>query len=107
VNLSRAVLPGFGAAAAKGGSRRRGLLLPLLSSGRRHGGGAVVACSTSSSSTTAGSSSSPPSSSFPAHDGLGSGDPAGDAGRIAVVEFLGAKNFLITGGTGFLAKGDT
>ncbi|CAD6202266.1 unnamed protein product [Miscanthus lutarioriparius] len=106
VNLSRAVLPGFGAAAAaKGGSRRRGLLLPLMSSGRRHGGAAVVACCTSSSSTTAaGSSSRPPSSSFPAHDGLGGGDPPGAAGGIGVAEFLGGKNFLITGGTGFLAK---
>ncbi|XP_066384105.1 fatty acyl-CoA reductase 2, chloroplastic-like [Miscanthus floridulus] len=106
VNLSRAVLPGFGAAAAaKGGSRRRGLLLPLMSSGRRHGGAAVVACCTSSSSTTAaGSSSRPPSSSFPAHDGLGGGDPPGASGGIGVAEFLGGKNFLITGGTGFLAK---
>ncbi|XP_008660506.1 fatty acyl-CoA reductase 2, chloroplastic [Zea mays] len=103
VNLSRAVLPGFGA--AEGSRRRRGLLLPLLSSSSRrlHGGGAVACCSSSSSATAAGSSRPPPPlPSFvdPAH-----GDPPGAAGGgIGVAEFLGAKNFLITGGTGFLAK---
>lgn len=107
MNLSRAVLPGFGA--AEGSRRRRGLLLPLLSSSssrRLHGGGAVACCSSSSSATAAGSSRPPPPlPSFvdPAH-----GDPPGAAGGgIGVAEFLGAKNFLITGGTGFLAKGDT
>ncbi|CAL4912752.1 unnamed protein product [Urochloa decumbens] len=105
VNLSRAVaLPGLA-----GGARRRlhgGVLLlpPPLMSTRRH-----VACC-SSAGGTAGSRPSPPSFPVP---GLAGGDsgagsapsPAPDhAGGIGVAEFLGAKNFLITGGTGFLAK---
>ncbi|RCV46383.1 hypothetical protein SETIT_9G527200v2 [Setaria italica] len=109
VNLSRAVvLHGL----AAGGARRRGhryggggaLLLPPSLLSKR----AAVACC--SSPGTAGSR--PSSSSFPVR-GLG-GDsseagstatsPAGHAGGIGIAEFLGAKNFLITGGTGFLAK---
>ncbi|CAN6285566.1 unnamed protein product [Urochloa humidicola] len=104
VNISRAVaaLPGLA------GARRRrhggALLLPLpLMSTRRH-----VACC-SSSVGTAGSWPPPPSFTGP---GLTGGDPgdvpaasaADHAGGIGIAEFLGAKNFLITGGTGFLAK---
>ncbi|TKV98009.1 hypothetical protein SEVIR_9G532000v4 [Setaria viridis] len=109
VNLSRAVvLHGL----AAGGARRRGhryggggaLLLPPSLLSKR----AAVACC--SSPGTAGSR--PSSSSFPVRglggDSSGAGStatsPAGHAGGIGIAEFLGAKNFLITGGTGFLAK---
>ncbi|KAJ1298626.1 hypothetical protein BS78_01G468300 [Paspalum vaginatum] len=102
VNLSRAVLPGPAKLAARRGPYG-GVLFPSLSSSpsRRHGIG------------------SRPTASFvrPAavHSRLG-GDRPGAAGAgstssvdhqdggIGVAEFLGAKNFLITGGTGFLAK---
>jgi fatty acyl-CoA reductase len=110
VNLSRAVaLHGL---AARRGQRYGGGAAPPLLLSRRHGGSAAVA---------ACCSSSPPlgttPSSFPAVRGLG-GDsssgagsatslPADHPGGIGIAEFLGAKNFLVTGGTGFLAKGDT
>ena len=109
MNLSRAVLFAGGRRGHQHG--RGGLLLPsppsLLS--RRHGNTALAACCCSSRP-------SPSSSSFPAVHGLGgdSGEagstttsPEDHAGGIGVAEFLGAKNFLITGATGFLAKGDT
>lgn len=95
VNLSRAVLPGF-AAAGKGG-RRGVLVIPAVASSftRRHGNVGGVACG----SGVAARSFSP----------SGHGGHASAAERdegIGVAEFLGGKNFLITGGTGFLAKGD-
>nr|CAB3496970.1 unnamed protein product [Digitaria exilis] len=111
VNLSRAVvlLPA-------GGGARRGprhqyvsgvLRLPSPSSSslllpRRHGDGAVAWCPSGT-----GSSRTPPPL-FSAAHGIG-GDagptsPPDHAGGIGVAEFLGAKNFLVTGGTGFLAK---
>ncbi|KAK3148280.1 hypothetical protein QOZ80_3BG0293030 [Eleusine coracana subsp. coracana] len=94
VNLSRAVLPRF-AAAGKGGGRG---LVPVPSSllTRRHGKnvGGVVACS---------SGVARPFACFSDHGGDSS--VAGTASEgIGVAEFLGGKNFLITGGTGFLAK---
>ncbi|KAL6649285.1 hypothetical protein ACP70R_013509 [Stipagrostis hirtigluma subsp. patula] len=96
VNLSRAVAAARRAPClgAGGGARHgRGVLLPVSSS-RRHGNVGGVACS---------------SGGFLAH-GQGGGSGAGPApspdraAGIGVVEFLGGKNFLITGGTGFLAK---
>jgi fatty acyl-CoA reductase len=110
VNLSRAVaLHGL---AARRGQRCGGAAAPPLLLSRRHGGSAAVAACCSSSSL-----GTPPSYSFPAVRGLG-GDsssgagsatslPADHPGGIGIAEFLGAKNFLVTGGTGFLAKGDT
>ncbi|KAG2543183.1 fatty acyl-CoA reductase 2, chloroplastic-like [Panicum virgatum] len=99
VNLSRAVL--FAGGRRRGHQYgRAGLLLPppsLLS--RRHGN-ATLACCSSSSST----GSRPSSSSFPATHGLGGKSPEDHTAGIGVAEFLGAKNFLITGATGFLAK---
>jgi hypothetical protein len=109
VNLSRAVLFAGGRRGHQYG--RGGVLHPspsLLS--RRHGNAAVACCSSGTGSRPSSSSSS-----FPAGQGL-EGDsgaagsttsPEDHAGGIGVAEFLGAKNFLITGGTGFLAKGDT
>ncbi|CAN6302156.1 unnamed protein product [Urochloa humidicola] len=108
VNLSRAVassLPGLAGARRRRHGGALLLLPPPLMPTRRH-----VACC-SSSSGTAGAGSWPPPPSFPV-PGLAGGDP-GDvpaastpdhAGGIGIAEFLGAKNFLITGGTGFLAK---
>ncbi|PAN51401.1 hypothetical protein PAHAL_9G591500 [Panicum hallii] len=106
VNLSRAVLFAGGRRGHQYG--RGGVLHPspsLLS--RRHGNAAVACCSSGTGSRPSSSSSS-----FPAGQGL-EGDsgaagsttsPEDHAGGIGVAEFLGAKNFLITGGTGFLAK---
>nr|CAB3501907.1 unnamed protein product [Digitaria exilis] len=110
VNLSRAVvLPAGGAARRVPRQYVSGGVLRLPSSSpsllpRRHGfSGTVAWCSS-------GTGSRPPPP-FPAAHGIG-GDagpmsPPDHAGGIGVAEFLGAKNFLVTGGTGFLAKGDT
>ncbi|CAN6313927.1 unnamed protein product [Urochloa humidicola] len=108
VNLSRAaaLLPGLagGRRGRHGGGAPLLLPPPLMSSTRRH-----VACC--SSAGTAAGSRPPPS--FPLHGLVGGGDsgagsaasPPPDHGDgIGIAEFLGAKNFLITGGTGFLAK---
>jgi alcohol-forming fatty acyl-CoA reductase len=97
VNLSRAVLPGFAA------GRGRGVLVPAASAAsftRRHGNvGGGVACSSGG-----GVASGPP---FTFSDRGGASSTAAHycADGIGVAEFLGGKNFLITGGTGFLAKG--
>ncbi|OEL26707.1 Fatty acyl-CoA reductase 2 [Dichanthelium oligosanthes] len=108
VNLSRAVLPGFAGGHRRGGHQfaiRGGVLLPSSLLSRRHGNAAVACCSSSGTG-----SSRPPSSSFPAVRGIGGDSGAGStsppdhAGGIGIAEFLGAKNFLVTGGTGFLAK---
>ncbi|RLN38816.1 hypothetical protein C2845_PM01G04160 [Panicum miliaceum] len=104
VNLSRAVLFAGGHQYGRGGVR---LPSPPPSLSRRHGNGAVACCSSGTGSTRSSSSS------FPAVRGLGGDSGAAGsttspeqdhAGGIGVAEFLGAKNFLITGGTGFLAK---
>ncbi|KAF8776311.1 hypothetical protein HU200_003651 [Digitaria exilis] len=99
VNLSRAVvLPAGGAARRVPRQYVSGGVLRLPSSSpsllpRRHGFSGTVAW---------------PPPPFPAAHGIG-GDagpmsPPDHAGGIGVAEFLGAKNFLVTGGTGFLAK---
>jgi alcohol-forming fatty acyl-CoA reductase len=85
-NLSRAVLPGFAA-----GRGRRGVLVTAASFTRRHGNVGGVACR--------------PPFAFSDRGGASSTTTAADG--IGVAEFLGGKNFLITGGTGFLAKGDS
>ncbi|XP_062210015.1 fatty acyl-CoA reductase 2, chloroplastic-like [Phragmites australis] len=95
VNLSRAVLPSFGAGRGGRGRYDRGVLLPLSS--RMHGN-VGVACR---------SGGSRPSFSVHGHggeSGAGSTSSADRVGGIGVAEFLGGKKFLITGGTGFLAK---
>ncbi|XP_062221145.1 fatty acyl-CoA reductase 2, chloroplastic-like [Phragmites australis] len=103
VNLSgRAVVaakrtPSFGVSIKRGRAHGgRGVLLPL--SLRKHSNGSV-ACSS-------GGGSRP--STFPVHGGDSGARPASAAdkvgGGIGIAEFLGGKNFLITGGTGFLAK---
>ncbi|TVU48270.1 hypothetical protein EJB05_07900 [Eragrostis curvula] len=98
VNLSRAVLPGFAAATAAAGKglygRGGALAVPVSSSlTRRHGNGGGVACSSGVTRSCF----------FSEHDG-DSSMASSSAEGIGVAEFLGGKNFLITGGTGFLAK---
>ncbi|KAL6902412.1 hypothetical protein ACP4OV_005288 [Aristida adscensionis] len=112
VDLSRALAA---ARRAPGGSgRARGSsggvqLLPPAAASRRRYASVGVACGSSSSSV--GGSPRPPPPPFAVHGqggGAGAASPAaaaaGRAAGIGVAEFLGGKNFLITGGTGFLAK---
>ncbi|KAG8095988.1 hypothetical protein GUJ93_ZPchr0013g37008 [Zizania palustris] len=88
VNLSRAAAgkrPSF--AAGKGSRAHGGSVLPLP---LRKGSSAGVACCVSSSGGSSPSS-------------LASSSGHADGG-IGIAQFLGGKNFLVTGGTGFLAK---
>lgn len=105
MNLSRAVAaprrPGFVAGHAHGRS-----VVALSSSRRRADGG--VSWGIANGYLGSSGASRPPS--VPVHgksSGPGSAPaPADDhAEGLGIEEFLGGKNFLITGGTGFLAKG--
>jgi fatty acyl-CoA reductase len=100
VNLSRVAAaaagrrPGF--AGELGGRRGHGRsVLPVVAAlpVRRKGSGCGVACCVSSSSSSS------------VHGKNSAAAAEGHAGGIGIAEFLGGKNFLITGGTGFLAKG--
>ncbi|CAM0871457.1 unnamed protein product [Alopecurus aequalis] len=102
MNLSQAVaaarLPGLAAAAGRTTCHARSVV--ALSSSRRRVTDGGVACGltngylggSNTSLPVHGKSSGPGSASEEHVDGLG------------IQEFLGGKNFLITGGTGFLAK---
>uniref|UniRef100_A0A0D9Z2K1 Fatty acyl-CoA reductase n=1 Tax=Oryza glumipatula TaxID=40148 RepID=A0A0D9Z2K1_9ORYZ len=100
VNLSRVAAaaaagrrPGF--AGELGGRRGHGRsVLPVVAAlpVRRKGSGCGVACCVSSSSSSS------------VHGKNSAAAAEGHAGGIGIAEFLGGKNFLITGGTGFLAK---
>ncbi|XP_044982728.1 fatty acyl-CoA reductase 2, chloroplastic-like [Hordeum vulgare subsp. vulgare] len=113
VNLSRAVAaarrPGFGTGA--GGHGRCVVALSSSSSRRRTAADGGVSCGIANGYLGGLSGGSRPPS-LPVHgksSGPGSGREAGDqadadADGLGIQEFLGGKNFLITGGTGFLAK---
>ncbi|XP_040378115.1 fatty acyl-CoA reductase 2, chloroplastic-like [Oryza brachyantha] len=100
VNLSRAAAAaakrqGFAAVSGNRGHGRS--VLPVALPSRRKGSSGGVACCVSSSS----------SSSSVRGKNSGAGSPAASevhADGIGIAQFLGGKNFLITGGTGFLAK---
>ncbi|KAF7041155.1 hypothetical protein CFC21_050984 [Triticum aestivum] len=115
VNLSRAVAaarrPGFATAGGAGGHGRSVVALSSSSSSRRRtaaDGG--VSCGIANGYLGGSSGGSRPPS-LPVHgksSGPGSAREAGGdhdrADGLGIQEFLGGKNFLITGGTGFLAK---
>uniref|UniRef100_A0A0D9VPY6 Fatty acyl-CoA reductase n=1 Tax=Leersia perrieri TaxID=77586 RepID=A0A0D9VPY6_9ORYZ len=95
VNLSRAAAAAKGTTfAAAAGNRGHGRsVLPVAMPLKKGSSYSGVACSISSSSSSSvhGKNSSSPAA-------------ADHADGIGIAEFLGGKNFLITGGTGFLAK---
>uniref|UniRef100_A0ACD5TU52 Uncharacterized protein n=1 Tax=Avena sativa TaxID=4498 RepID=A0ACD5TU52_AVESA len=100
VNLSRALAaprrPGLAVVAGRAHGRS---VVALSSSPRRRADGGV-SCGISNG-YVGGSSGTP---SLPVHSS-GSAPAPGDHGDgLGIGEFLGTKNFLITGGTGFLAK---
>jgi alcohol-forming fatty acyl-CoA reductase len=101
VNLSRAVAakrPGF--AVCKGG-HAHGRSVTALSLWKR--GNASVACRMHERLSSSGGSR-PSFSMHGKNSGAGSASSDHSDG-IGIAQFLGGKNFLITGGTGFLAKG--
>ncbi|KAF0912883.1 hypothetical protein E2562_019466 [Oryza meyeriana var. granulata] len=71
-------------------------MLPVAVPLRKGSNASVACCISSSSSSVRGKNSGAVSSA--------SALSSGHADGIGVAEFLGGKNFLITGGTGFLAK---
>ena len=101
MNLSQAVAaarrPGFAAAAA-GRATYHGRSVVALSSSRRRVTDGGVACGLTNG-YLGGSNTS-----LPVH-GKSSASAADHVEGLGIQEFLGGKNFLITGGTGFLAKG--
>jgi fatty acyl-CoA reductase len=75
-----------------------------LSSSRRRADGGVSCGIANGYMGGSGASSRPPS--LPVHAPGSAPVPDDDhAEGLGIQEFLGGKNFLITGGTGFLAKG--
>uniref|UniRef100_A0A0E0K993 Fatty acyl-CoA reductase n=1 Tax=Oryza punctata TaxID=4537 RepID=A0A0E0K993_ORYPU len=100
VNLSRVAAAGGRRPGFEGEGGRRGhgrSVLPVVAAlpVRRKGSGVGVACCVSSSSSSSSSS---------VHGKNSAAAAEGHADGIGIAEFLGGKNFLITGGTGFLAK---
>lgn len=112
MNLSRAVAaarrPGF--AGGVGGHGRSVVALSSSSSRRRTAADGGMSCGIANGYLGGSSGGSRPPC-LPVHgkgSGPGSAREAGDhdhADGLGIQEFLGGKNFLITGGTGFLAKG--
>lgn len=104
VNLSRAITagrrrPGFAVAGHAG--HRRSVVVAMSSRRRVTDGG--VSCGIANGYLGGGSAASSRPPSLPVH-GKTSGPPGSAPDGLGIQEFLGGKNFLITGGTGFLAK---